>query len=325
MRTLLPFALLAVGAACNSISATQACADLTSATCAKLEQCAPSLVTGAWGDTTTCQARSTVTCESALALKNTVDTPSLADQCSKAIAAQSCSDYFTNNPPKDCIPTSKGKVADGSACGTAGQCASNTCQIDPTTGCGTCIEPVVSGQPCKAATDCQAGLVCALSTTAGAAVCIAPVASGATCSDVAPIIPCQTGLVCDSGSKTCKAPLAAGSACDPTVLPTLCDSANGYWCTPLGTRCQLVLFAGNGQPCGYNAKTGDLTLCSGSGFCAATGDAGSATCQAPAADNNACDTSKGPLCQPPAFCKMPAGADGGTAGTCTVVDPAMCQ
>jgi len=127
----------------------------------------------------------------------------------------------------------------------------------------------------------------------------------------------------------CQAPLPAGSACSPAA--PLCDTTNGYFCTPRGTRCILALYAGTGQPCGYDSMTGDYTLCSGSGACQNISQTtGLGTCTAPAATNAACDLVAGPFCAPPAICNVPgaggdAGADAGTAGTCTVHDPSTCM
>ncbi len=308
----------AVIAACSSVSATQACTDLSTAICDKLNTCAPPLVQQAYGSVTTCAARTSISCNSALALKNTSDTPDLAENCSKAYATLSCDDAFQNNPPKDCKPTSPGTVATGGACGTPGQCATNVCQIDPSTGCGVCIAAVSAGGACKASTDCSAGLVCS------SLVCVAPAAAGGACSTAAPVIPCQVGLVCD-GSK-CQTPLAAGSACDPQK--SLCDSSQGYWCTPHGTRCTLVLFAATGQTCGYDSTSGDLTACSGGGSCGNVDPKTlKGTCVAPAADGAACGGT-GPNCEPPATCvgaSADAGADAGPTGTCTIRDPSTCK
>jgi hypothetical protein len=305
-------------AACSSVSATQACSDLSAAICNKLSMCAPTLVTAGYGDVPTCTTRTSITCNSALALKDTTDTPDLAENCSKAYATLSCDDAFQNNPPPACKSTAVGKIANGSACGTAGECASNVCQINATTGCGTCIAAVAAGGACQATTDCNAGLVCS------SAVCVAPAGSGDTCTTAAPIVPCQVGLVCD-GSQ-CQTPLVAGSACDPQK--SLCDGSQGYWCTPHGTRCVAILFAGTGQPCGYDSTTGDLTACSAGGSCANV-DAKTlmGTCAAPAADGASCGGT-GPSCQAPATClgvAADAGADAGPTGTCTIRDPSTCN
>jgi hypothetical protein len=313
--------VLAGSSACSGTSPTQACTDLTTAVCAELQQCAPPLLAGAYGDSATCISRTSIACENGLALKNTSDTADEAEKCSKAYASLSCNDFLDNNPPAACTHTTPGKIADGSACGTAGQCVSGVCQINGQTGCGTCIEPVAAMQPCKETSDCQSGLLCALSSQT-AAVCIAPVASGATCSNTAPIIPCQSGLLCNMGK--CQAPLPANAACTPAA--PLCDAQNGFWCTPVGTRCVPILYAAMGQPCGYDKTTGDLTACSGSGFCGNVSmSTGLGTCTAPAADGAACDTANGPLCLPPAFCDITSGVDGGTAGTCTLVNPSTCN
>ncbi len=249
--------LAAAGAAavvaCSSVSPTQACTDLAKAVCDKAAQCASSVVSEVYGDATTCASRTTSSCEQSLALKDTADTPDFAEKCSVAYATLSCGDALDNVPAADCKRKELGKLSDGSACGTAGQCASSVCQIDGTTGCGKCIEPAAAGAACQSTNDCQDGLVCAAGTSGG--VCIAPAASGATCSTKAPIVPCQGGLICNG--TTCQTPLAAGSACDPTPGKSLCDGASGYWCTPKGTRCVAVKFAGPNAACGYDSTTGD--------------------------------------------------------------------
>lgn len=314
----------AVGAAllvaCSSVSPTEACADLSNAVCNKAAECASPTLSVIYGDVTTCASRAAASCEKSLALKDTVDTPDFAEKCSQTYATSSCGDVVDNNPAPDCKRTKFGLIADGSVCGTAGQCASGVCQIDGTTGCGKCVEPAPNGQACQSTSDCQSGLVCAATTTGAA--CIAPAASGATCSTTAPIIPCQQGLICNG--TTCQAPLAAGSACDATPGKSLCDGANGYWCTPKGTRCVSVKFAPAGKACGYDQTTGDLTVCTGGGAGGAALGACQnidqqtlqGTCAAAAADGATCDAAKGPYCTPPALC---------IGGACTVVDPATCK
>jgi len=312
-------AATAVGA-CSSTSPEQACADVSTAVCAKIEACAPAAISALYGDTATCAQRTEATCNTAIALKNNGDQAGNVEDCAKAYAGASCEGALGNSPPKECAHK-PGPLTDGTTCGAAGQCASGVCQFD-STGCGKCIQPVGAGSNCNATSDCQSGLVCAASSDT-AAVCIAPAASGGTCSTKLPIVPCQAGLVCDNGK--CAAPLAANSACDPSVLPTLCDQANGYFCTPRGTRCILAIAAGTGQACGYNATTGDYSYCTGSGFCGNVDQqTGMGTCIAAVTEGAACDLAKGPLCLPPAACVL-APVDGGTAGTCTLKDPASCQ
>jgi hypothetical protein len=313
----------AAGAACSSTSPAQACTDISNAVCAKIEACAPAAISGLYGDTATCAQRTESTCNAALALKNTGDEPGNVEDCSKAYASLSCTDALGNTLPKECAHK-PGPLGDGTTCGAAGQCKSGVRQFD-TTGCGKCIEPIAAGANCNATSDCASGLVCAISATTQTSVtsvCIAPAATGGTCSTKVPIVPCQAGLVCDAGK--CAAPLAANSACDPAVQPTLCDQANGYFCTPRGTRCILAIAAGTGAACGYNIQTGDYSYCTGSGFCGNIDQqTGMGTCIAPAADGTACDIGKGPLCTPPAVCTITT--DGGTTGNCTVKDPSSCQ
>ncbi|HSQ64840.1 MAG TPA: hypothetical protein VLM85_16565 [Polyangiaceae bacterium] len=305
---LLPLGLVSA-IACSSVSAKQACSDLATAVCAKVEQCAPVILTSAYGDTTTCIARAELSCNQSLALTNTSDTPSFAESCAQAWGSLSCADAFQNNPPKACQQT-PGPLAAGAACGTAGQCASDVC-LAGASGCGTCGSAAAAGAACKATGDCADGLVCAADAT-NALRCVAPAASGADCTNT----PCQAGLVCAgaTGAKKCAAPLAAGSACDPATQG--CDSAAGYWCTPRGTRCVEIKFAGSGQPCGYDTTTGDLTECSDSGFCVLAAQSTLGTCLAAAADGAPCDNTKGPRCVPPATCNN---------GTCTITDPATCK
>jgi len=304
------FALLPVGfvgaVACSSVSASQACDDLATAICNKLQECASPLLTAYYGDTTTCAKRAALSCNQSLALTNTSDTPSLAETCSQAYANLSCSDAFQNNPPKAC-QHGAGPLTAGSPCGTSGQCASNVC-VTGTNGCGTCGTAATAGAACKASSDCGAGLVCAADASANLR-CVAPAGSGQDCNDT----PCQVGLQCTgaSGAKKCATPLAAGSACDPTVQP--CDGAAGFYCNPLQKRCSPIKFAAAGAPCGYDTATGDLTSCS-QGFCSQP--LGQGTCIGDAADGAACDTTNGPGCLPPATCNN---------GTCTVTDPVTCK
>lgn len=315
-------AFLLVVPACSSTSPTQACTDVATAVCNKVAQCASAVVTSIYGDPATCATRTESACNAALAVTNTGDSAGNVEDCAKAYATISCTDALDNNTPSQCVHK-PGKLSNGAVCGTAGQCISGVCQFD-SSGCGKCIDPVATGGTCNATSDCKSGLVCA-PTTDTTATCVAPVGSGATCSTKLPVVPCQAGLVCNSKTSQCEAPLAAGSACDPSIQPTLCDQANGYFCTPIGTRCQLAIAAQTGQACGYDIKTGNYSYCAGSGFCGNVDtQTGMGTCVAPAVDGGQCDLAKGPLCMPPAVCKLTSG-DGGTVGTCTVNDPTQCH
>ncbi len=315
IRTL-TVALLRVGSvalvgslACSSVSEQQACTDLANAICAKANQCVPAVVQGVYGDTSTCATVVDGSCKQTLGVTSTSDTPSSVETCAQAYANISCGDALQNNPPKACQQTA-GKLAAGAVCGTDGQCTTGAClAIGGSNGCGVCGTRVAAGSACLVASDCQYGLVCALNATNNL-VCVAPAASGAACATT----PCQTGLVCagTTGNKKCAAPLSAGSACDPAQQP--CDSAAGYWCNPLQTRCSPVKFAAAGATCGYDTATGDLTLCADSGFC--TKQTGG-TCLAAAALGATCSATAGPLCAPPNTCQN---------GTCTApTDPSSCK
>lgn len=307
----------------DASSATQACTDLANAICNKLAQCDAPAVTQIWGSPAACVAANASTCGASLALTNTTDTPSSAEACSAAYGSLSCTNAFDNDPPTACTHQTPGPLAVGSTCGTPGQCASGVCQVDTLAGCGKCIAAVAAGAACQTTSDCQSGLVCA-ATSATAAVCVTPAASGGTCSTKYPIVPCAYDLLCNAG--TCQAPLAMGSACAPAA--SLCDATNGFWCSPLSTRCVAILFAATGQPCGYDKTTGDLTECSGSGACQNISmTTGLGTCTAPVGSGSMCNAVTGPFCTPPTGCELSgdAGADAGAMGTCTTFDPSMCH
>jgi len=319
MKHFLALAMTACGVAalaCSSpVTATQACTDLATAVCNKTSECAPPVFTEVYGDVGTCVSRTTTSCEQALAAPGTGDTPDFTDSCSQGYTSASCTDLLQNNQPQQCVRTTFGTVGAGSACGADGQCSTGVCQIDPTTGCGTCIQPAQAGGACKSSADCVAGLVCA-ATAQSTTTCVAPVGQSQACSTAVPVIPCQAGLLCSGGN--CVQPLAAGSACDPKN--SQCDTLNGYWCTPKGTRCVAIKFAGPGETCGYDSTSGDLTACTGAGGAGGCQNVDQktlqGTCAAAAADGAACDASKGPFCEPPANC---------ISGTCQVVDPSTCH
>jgi hypothetical protein len=279
-----------------SVSADQACGDLATAICQKLDSCTAFLIQDVYGDTTTCSTRVKASCVDQLAANGTGATPADEESCTKAVPGAACSDLLDNSYPADC-QAKAGKLANGTTCGDSSQCQSTYCNLGQDGTCGACGPSRASaGGTCNRDDDCNYGIVC----TSG--VCTAPGSAGSTCDATHP---CMGTLTCKN--TVCATPDEAGNAC----VTGSCDSLAGLYCSVTGTRiCTTIALAAAGQPCGVS--TGSVIACSGGGLC------NGGTCEAPAADGAACDDTAGPRCLAPAVC-------GATSKVCTIPNAATCQ
>jgi hypothetical protein len=295
------------GGSGGSVSASQAAADVASATCGLLEKCAPALVQLEWGDAGTCTSRETAQFAGTLASTGTSDTPSQLESCAQAIANVSCDDALGRNLPPPCR-AQPGTLANGAACGDDSQCTGGRCKVPSNQICGVCATLSEAGGACTVDGDCDHGLACANKQ------CAAYVTAGGTCDASHPCLPSS---VCKGG--TCATPDPAGASCTPTG-PDTCDNLHGVFCNSQTSTCQTIAFANAGGACGFVSST--LTLCQGGGTnviaeCKGVGVGSlTGTCQATAADGASCNTTTGPFCVPPSVC---------VNGTCALDDASSCH
>jgi hypothetical protein len=285
----------------GDVTVDQACADLASSLCGKIRTCAPFLVSLVWGDEAGCVAREKLACPALFNAPGTGITPGDAEACVPVYMAASCEDVVANKTPTAC--SFHGSVPAGGACGVNEQCSDGAyCDVSGGQGCGTCSARATEGGSCTDDGNCQRGLVCAKPNNSGAGTCTVPRGLGATCDKSHP---CLATLGCTSGGM-CGPVLGAGSSCTTQV----CDSLRGLYCNPATHICSQVQLAAPGNACGFSATDGSYAACAASGRCAlASGSTTNGTCEATAADGQACDATRGPPCRPPAFC---------AAGTCTL-------
>jgi hypothetical protein len=329
-----------------NVTAAQACADSARARCQRFDACSNNTYNAIhYGDEPTCESALTSTCLTNLGAPGTGATPATVEACAQAIPGESCADYFGQNPPAACA-TPVGTIANGSACATSAQCQSTFCAVGASSLCGVCAAVPAVGATCSVAADCgsRGGLTC----QNGA--CAAFVASGGACGKDAP---CAPGFSCVGATKTASGTCQA----DGATVGASCDAkqATGPKCDPdldlvcIASMCSAEMIATGSAACGV-VSPGTVTRCGAAGVCVlsapdagppsdAGAEAGSdggadagevdagapmqGTCLPPAIVSGACDTASGPDCMAPAKCVVTT--DGGTSGTCQVVDPSACH
>jgi hypothetical protein len=291
----------------SNVSASQACSDLASAICSKLQSCAPFLVQLEYGSVSTCEQVTQGPCTEALGANGVTASTSEVESCAQGYTGASCSDLESNNTPSACQV--HGSLAAGTACGSAIQCSGDSyCNIGTNSTCGVCAALVAAGGSCQAESDCEKGLVCHTATGATAGTCVAPVAQGASCT--AGGTPCAFPDVCTGG--TCQAAGGAGAQCDPAAGN--CDITQGLYCGQ-NSVCTKATIVSAGQACGL--VNGTYALCGSGSTCTLSGTTGMGTCAAAAANGASCGANgAGAACMPGAAC---------VNGVCTVANPASCH
>ncbi|MBS1151603.1 MAG: Thiamin-phosphate pyrophosphorylase [Myxococcaceae bacterium] len=279
----------------SAITAEQACTNLATAFCNKVNSCTPFAIGAFYGDVATCIARMKLTCLPPLGLSNSGASPAKIDACVPMMTSASCAAMRAGTA--GCHFT--GALAAGAVCGSESQCASGYCKLSSFS-CGVCAAKVTNGGNCTASEDCLSGSTCIN------AVCVAKRALGAACS---PTLPCGDLLYCKAGQ--CSAVVTtAGQACDPNDSDS-CDFLSGLFCNSSDV-CAQIQAAAPGAACG--ALVSGYVDCAGGGTCKTNGGL-SGTCIAPAADGAACDFNNGVDCRASAACE---------AGVCKLYNPASC-
>ncbi len=213
----------------NAMTADTACATWANNRCAKMKTCTNGdLIERDYGTEATCQAQLKEECKANVFWRWTGDTPMRVMACATAVAAQSCSDFFTEDVPLPACAPPRGYIEDGGTCIASEQCYSAYCRIAGNSLCGVCRRRAMAGENC-AGTECVAGFNCVGS------VCVSRGTAGAGCN--ASDKPCGAGTSCVGATMTtegaCQRFLTTvGAACDTADMRTLpqCDSRVGLYC-----------------------------------------------------------------------------------------------
>jgi hypothetical protein len=292
----------------SNVSPTQACSDLATNICNKLNSCAPFYVTIAYGSVSECTARAAIDCPQTISASGSGATASNVEACAQAYTSASCADLESNTAPSAC--TIAGTLTAGAMCGASQQCVgpNGYCKTSATAVCGTCATLSAAGAACTSNSDCQAGLVCGTAAGATMGACVTAGAAGAMCDAGHP---CGGTLVCYN--TTCSAPVEAGGACDATAQN--CDLTSGLYCNPTSKVCAQATTAAAGGSCGYSASANTYTLCSSGATCNGETATTQGTCGAVAADGAACGSNMA-TCTAPAIC---------VNNVCTLPNPQSCN
>jgi hypothetical protein len=297
------FGLVALAAAgCGGVTAatpaspTDACMQVATSLCARINGCAPVALTVIYGDQSTCVSRAALSCATDQSVPGIGRTTGDLAACATALDTATCSDLLAGTLPGVCT-NKPGTVVNGMACGSDLECVSTFC--NKTADCGVCSPRQAAGGDCTVDGGCLSGLVCANSK------CVALAGPGGDCN--LPNQPCRTDLYCPtkSGSAKCTAKLGAGGSCADT--DQACDLVQGAICDPIGNSCETITVAKGGQACGLGAKT----LCVG--FVAPCSNfLTGGVCASPAADGDTCGGNA--VCIPPAtcvgnICRLPSAPD----------------
>ena len=279
-----------------SVTLSAACTNLFTASCNKLNECAPFYLAVMYGTVETCISRLTQgaapypaplppeligDCCQGL---GTRIAPGAIEACAQAIPLESCDQSLSGDDTPACIfaGPNRGYCAVDLDCDEATEYCSGS---DGQACIGDCLPRQPAGTSCTGDDVCQTGLVCALGS------CVTRGAQGAGCDAGHPCLPT---LFCGPGG-TCQPPLPVNSPC--TVQD--CDEFHGVFCSTAGL-CQQYTAGAPGASCNG--------FCSASGSCWTLADAGATggTCGLAAADGfnlaNQCDPTNGPFCLPPARC-----------------------
>ena len=286
------------------VSPTQACMEMATAACGRLNSCTPFGLQVAYGDAMTCAQRAALACMPMVGVNGSTVTGTQIEQCAQATMAETCDEWLDNSQPSACTFT--GSLGAGSACGTGSQCQSGYCKLAPGSVCGACSARAGAGQTepdggavCAVDADCAAMLLCAGGT------CMSPAGMGAACSMTQP---CSRTLACISSK--CATPIAVGNAC--TAL-TDCDGSKGAICNTNTKVCIQTQTATSEAACGIVG--GGITACTGGSSCANISTQGQGTCHQPAGDGAPCGFDV--ACMGPAICTATA--------RCTLPNPGSCH
>jgi hypothetical protein len=284
------------------VAVLEECVQLAAAVCDRLNKCSPYELRYYYGDTTTCAERLQLTCAPYVELPGSSWTLDRLRACTAGYTNGTCADYFAPGGPAACRPQ-PGTRTDGATCANSNQCKSAMCNLG-LSGCGTCVQPIKSGQACNGQKPCELGTSCVANKCAPDGV------KGDACGNGKPA--CGTGLYCSANA--CAPVLGIGAMCNPLTTTGECDPIAGLYCDATTRKCAAYKVVDSGQACGQTAD--GYALCAAGGTC--SGTAPMATCVSAAMDSAACGngTSNNLGCMLPASC---------SAAICRVFDPSTCK
>ena len=212
-------------------SATESCATLAHASCARISACSTFLLSVLYGDIATCEKRLAIHCQAALDAPQTGATPAGMVECANNFAQVNCSGILTGDFGAHC-PPSPGALAAGAPCGNDSQCASTFCARASDAPCGVCAPPSKAGSSCVSGS-CSAGTTC----PAGGSVCVVP---------------------------------ASGQVGAPCKFQEDCDLINAVGCNTMSGSCMKLTVA-QGASCGANSMLAtSYAVCPAAGVCSAS-------------------------------------------------------
>jgi hypothetical protein len=145
--------------------------------------------------------------------------------CIGLLPQMECGALLGNRWPEACR-IAPGTRAAGQVCSVDAQCDTTRCMRASETACGSCAPLATAEQPCRASSDCSAGLACSQDGK-----CRAPGAPGNAC-DLQHA--CAYGVSCASGS--CVPALGQGAQCK--LDSDSCDRYAGLACGATSARCE---------------------------------------------------------------------------------------
>ncbi len=300
-------------------TADQACNDLATAQCARLNSCSATSLQINYGSVPACEAQERELCKNRIAAPASGATPATAESCAQGYGHWACADYFNRvNTPAGC-GTKIGKLASGKGCAFAAQCASSFCALPPGKACGVCAASPNLGDSCAELQACGQNQICTSDTQRCATYAVAGEACGigAVCGDG---LACVGSNTSTGATGTCVAAVSvAGAPCQTTAAPASCDRNLGLACNAVSKTCQTFVAAGAGQPC--DNVDNQFAGCAAGGACSTSVPEATGTCVAAAANAAVCDVVSGPRCLALSMCVVTSG----TSGTCQIADGSLCQ
>ena len=280
-------ALAALAGGCGSGAtsgpdAATACADYATEVCTAAQKCEPGVLQYFYpAGLPSCISTSKLGCAASIGAPHSGATPALFQQCGRALAAMTCTEYLSASNDPSCLPHG-GAIPQGGSCGDSWQCATGRCAVTGA-GCGSCVAQVGLGAPCRAI-ECADGLVCAASTRGStSSVCSKPVSLGEPCFD-SNRLSRQRRLRHRQRHLRSVAGRRPGLRHDEHV----CDVSQGLsLCDPYLALCEAPADpVAPGQRCGWLSVTSPYVACNG--LCVLTPGSNAGTCFSALAEGQAC-------------------------------------
>jgi hypothetical protein len=223
-----------------------ACSKYAEAECANFKECSRALFDRVYGTDEVCRANVARSCRNALTTPSIGETPGHRVACAEATRTWSCNDRLSNRPPPACTRP-PGMLAMGAPCRASSQCGAGLyCGVSRGQVCGTCIPQAQPDGPCLlGANACTGGGACLFTSGTGPGTCVVNRREGEACGfrDF-----CEAGTSCING--VCAA-RTGGLDADCSSTSAICDSRQDLYCNQLTRKCERnPPLARPGEPCG---------------------------------------------------------------------------